>query len=518
MKSNIIATYLDLKGVKYTQSYISKFRSHPYENNLYGIYDFLSDYDLDMSAFRVEHISDISDKCPFITLLNHEFIIVTKANQDNVIYIKNGEPHILKIEQFERVWSHTVLFGHKKPTSKEPNYEKNKSKERKNILFRMIFWMSVVIALVSAIFINASNQDWLTITLIFLSIVGIFVCSALILETTNGETRVVKKICGIIKNGDCKAVSLSKGSTLFGYFRLCEIGTSFFIISLCVFISSPENINYLILFYICASIVSLWSVFYQVRIVKRWCVLCLIYFGIIWMQIIVVVCYNYKTHILFNSDTESTLTLILISAGYIIFTFIVHWIVNAFIKIKDYEIVNKKYNRLRMNRKVFNVLNETMREISPNIKTRISYGKKNSKNVITVFSNPFCKPCARMHNALDEFICRDCRIDYIFGYFDIEKSKVNKMLLSSYEKFGPQISWDILTKWYKSENKNLSFFDEYNLNPESEWVSEEYVNQNNWIELAKLYSTPTVIFNGRLLSLTYDIEDIKYLINRNCDG
>ncbi|MCH5346786.1 MAG: hypothetical protein J1E63_06725 [Muribaculaceae bacterium] len=80
-KNSLVACYLDMIGVIYTNKYVNEFSKHPYNNNLYGIYDFLSNYKLDLRAYKAAHLSDISEDCfPFITLLNHEFVIVKEIN------------------------------------------------------------------------------------------------------------------------------------------------------------------------------------------------------------------------------------------------------------------------------------------------------------------------------------------------------------------------------------------------------------------------------------------------------
>ena len=67
-KNSLVACYLDMIGVIYTNKYVNEFSKHPYNNNLYGIY-------------KAAHLSDISEDCfPFITLLNHEFVIVKEIN------------------------------------------------------------------------------------------------------------------------------------------------------------------------------------------------------------------------------------------------------------------------------------------------------------------------------------------------------------------------------------------------------------------------------------------------------
>lgn len=515
--NNLIANYLDIIGVTYTQKYTNEFSKHPYNNNLYGIYDFLSNYKLDLKAYRVAHLSNISEECfPFITLLNYEFVIVKKFNEGSVYYLKNGELHSIRVADFESVWSHSILCGKKVKVTKEPNYKKNKTQECKDFFFRMILLFSVVFLILGAILLSHDDQNWVTYTTLAFSVMGISVCYALILEATNSENKKITRLCGLIRNGDCKKVAESKGSVFLGFFKLCEIGSAFFISNLLWIAFYPDAIQTLFVFSLFGTLMSIWSVLYQYLIVKKWCILCLTVFGIIWLQILTLLIGIHYEAIIFNWSIREITTIFLIGFTYYLIAYTIHFAVDMIKKVKYHTILERKYDRLRFNSGVFKLLNNAMHEINPNeLCTRISFGKKDSQNIITVFSNPFCGPCANMHKTLLDFINRDCRIDYIFGYFDKERSEVNKYILSSYEIYGPSKTWNILSEWYNQSNKHVSFFEKYShLDPSSAWVSEEFENHKQWITESKLYSTPTILFNNHLLSSTYELEDLLYIINR----
>lgn len=217
-----------------------------------------------------------------------------------------------------------------------------------------------------------------------------------------------------------------------------------------------------------------------------------------------------------NWSKLSIIQIILIGCAYIILTYILHWFIESYVIYKNYKLVKNNYNKLRMKSDVFKLLNNAMRTIpSTRFKSRISFGDLNSDNVITIFSNPYCGPCAAMHNRLEDLIERDCRIDYVFGFFDEYKSQVNKLIISAYSAYGANKTWEILSEWYKQKTKDISFFDSYkDLDVSSEWVNTEFENHKRWISEAKLYSTPTIIYNNHLLSPSCEIDDFKYILNR----
>ena len=53
-KNNILVEFLDLIGVRYTESFSSRyFNEHPHKYNLYGLSKMLSDYGIENEAVQI---------------------------------------------------------------------------------------------------------------------------------------------------------------------------------------------------------------------------------------------------------------------------------------------------------------------------------------------------------------------------------------------------------------------------------------------------------------------------------
>ena len=86
---------------------------------------------------------------------------------------------------------------------------------------------------------------------------------------------------------DCGAVLTSKGGTVFSGLKLSDLSILYFMgLSICWVISLPvigQN-NAVLPITLLALPITFYSVFYQYRVIKKWCTLCLGVVAILWFQ------------------------------------------------------------------------------------------------------------------------------------------------------------------------------------------------------------------------------------------
>ena len=141
-------------------------------------------------------------------------------------------------------------------------------------------------------------------------------------------------------------------------------------------------------------------------------------------------------------------------------------------------------------------------------------GNLNANILVTVFSNPHCNPCAKLHKRIEEILQNEennlC-FQYIFTAFNEELKASSKALLSAYLDFPRGKAGEIISEWFDSgKNNKEEFFKKYELDPERENVVNEFDKHVEWNKDAGLHATPTILVNGFLLPDNYRIEDLKY--------
>lgn len=174
--------------------------------------------------------------------------------------------------------------------------------------------------------------------------------------------------------------------------------------------------------------------------------------------------------------------------------------------------VRWQYSHMKMSKKVFDSLQqgEVKYEVDD---SSIRFGNPKSNMIITVFSNPYCNPCAAMHKRLQAlYTSNSCLIQYIFTSFKPEWNKINKYLIAVYQQYGAEKAWEVYTEWYDNDKYSQeSFFDKFHLDMNSDDIEREFQRHEQWKRSTKFNATPTILVNGGKLPYGYNIEDVQYL-------
>ena len=165
-----------------------------------------------------------------------------------------------------------------------------------------------------------------------------------------------------------------------------------------------------------------------------------------------------------------------------------------------------------MNEKVFNLLLREGNKYAT-ADSSIEFGNKNSNIVVTVFSNPYCNPCATMHRRLQNlYASNSCLIRYVFTSFSLEWNIINKYLIAVYQQYGAEKAWKVYTEWYDNGKYSQEhFFDKFHLDMDSDDIEHEFQRHEQWRNTTKFSATPTVLVNGYKLPYGYRIEEMEHI-------
>lgn len=512
MTYKIITTLLTLLEIHHTKSFVQEtIKGTPFANSLYGIGLILAKYNVQTDSLRFKSKRDISsDVTPCIILYDGKFAIISNIDSSEISLIISGDKRvIISREKFENEWDGTALIPKATKYSKEPNYNKHRKEELK----RRCSYYGLSLAMIAIIFVlvtqNPYIASWVWWSILIINAIGVTLSILLLQKQLNIHNRISDRICGLTKDGDCDNVTHSTGSELFGLFKLSEIGFAFFATNILCLIIIPNAISILAIVSYLVLPFSLWSIWYQKFKAKSWCVLCLGVLTAMWLQASVY-CFSgivstYNITLIPLCITGLTYPLIFFALT--IFMSILsdkrkseHW-QSDFINLKAQDKVIAAYFQ-----------DGNSFEITSDFVSTMTFGSNDAPIEITVFSNPYCGPCASMHERLKDMPGDNIRIRYALTYFNDDLSQVNRYLIAAYQQLGPDKVWNIMTNWFKSgKEKGASFFQHYNLNIDSDSVIHEFNKQQNWSKTAGLNGTPTVIINGRELTGPYTVDDAKLI-------
>ncbi len=511
-EENIFLSFLRLLRVRYTSDFSQRYyEEHPYKNSMYGIKRMLKDYGIANEGLRLEPEYDLHRlPRPFIAHTGSGFVIVTDMDESQVNYLWQGKSITNSSEEFRKTWSGTVLVAETDDNSGEPGYTENRRKEIFEKLVSATF-LSIWILLAGLLLFQ--QQIWQTPGLLLsflLNVAGIYIGYLLLKKQFHIQSRYGDKICSMFKKSDCNNILESPAAKLFGVISWSEIGLGYFISNILLILFTPQLIPWLALINVCSLPYPVWSVWYQKTKARQWCPLCLAVQIILVLIFVVNLIFGYIT--LPQISPENLLTLA------ILYLLPVSFIMLAVPSLQDRD-KNKnvvyEMNSLKMKDEVFKATlkSQDYHEVST-LNSQIIWGNPDALIRVTVITNPYCQPCARMHNRLEKLLEvaeNKLAIQYIFVAFNDELKKANNLLTTIYLNNIPEQSLEIFKEWYEYGKLHWDEFQQkYAYDTKTEKVLLEIEHHDLWIEQHKITATPTLLINGYVLPDNYKVEDLLY--------
>ena len=145
-----------------------------------------------------------------------------------------------------------------------------------------------------------------------------------------------------------------------------------------------------------------------------------------------------------------------------------------------------------------------------------------TQNTITIVTNPFCGPCFKTHNQLEQYfnsVYKNLNIKIIFAVYPSIDSKsdrymVAKRIVALYKYKGAETAHDALKDWFR-DSGNFNRFKEWSDRHyiENEDVDDILLESERWCKENKIKKTPTIILNNKELPHFYDLSDIRYFVD-----
>jgi len=524
---NVIDTsgYLLKKlGVKFTDSFFSEtVRSHPYYPSLAVVSDVFLDYNIENEAIRVSYDDLLNIETPFMAHLTFKdgvFIVIEKVTEVEVsFYFERKSLRLLKKEDFLKTWDNIVFIAKTTPKSVEPDFKKHRQKELLEKLKIPALVSVVVLSFLSMLLLKPTTADYLPLFLA--KIIGLFYAILLVKQELGYHSEIADKLCTLSKSAGCNEVLHSKGSKLFGKLPFADMGLVWFMTSILYLfffsMSSMElpSLNLLGWIALFSIPMILFSISYQLFVVKKYCPLCLGVMGILVVELLLLF-FFYGFRFQLPHISELLLMFILLCLTSFIWF---EW-KQLTVKNKNLQHSEINYFRLRRNPAVIqSLLMESQKIGTATLPNPIFLTSKQSKVVLTEVINLYCKPCKTAFEKIKKLLSNSCN----------DTLDVNVILLCNTDNPENEMTKTALHFIALSEQQpvhqvKIALFDWFNLLDYKLW-SEKYpatVNENhleilkshsNWCKNNNIEGTPTSFFNHQKIPHSIDLEDLQYLIN-----
>ncbi len=518
-----IKNLIELLRVKVSAKALEDVRESSHYPSLDSLSTVLSDWNIENMGVRLSLDQLVEIPYPAIAHLhknNGHFVVLQKIENGMIQYVDPEEGQIIELlQEFEKKWSGVVLLVQADEKSGEPGYKQKRKIELFNQAGSMLsLLLGAALVLYPAFLLPPS-----LLPLYAIKVMGGILAVMLLLKQFGNTNLAVSSFCRLGGKSDCDAVIRSPASKLFGIVHLSELGVLYFLGST-IFINlsgfgSHSTAGWLLVLNGLVLPFTLFSVYYQWRVLKKWCPLCLAVMAIFWFEFIALMLGGLSVSLQIN---DFFLALFSFSLPLVFWLTVRERFVDSF-KIPSIE---RNLNKFVKSERVFRVLLEQEPPVDiGNFTTELQSGSPDASVELTIVSNPFCGPCSYAHTVVDDLLERfgdkiNVRFRFTVTPSDAA-SKTTRMvrhLITHAQNGSEQNTRSLLASWF-SENGKANIDQWIAQNPVTEVSNLEKIdsilkNHADWCKRVNIKATPTIFINGKKVPEEFSVSDLRFQIRK----
>ncbi|CAM3926480.1 vitamin K epoxide reductase family protein [Mucilaginibacter galii] len=523
LSTAILSSFIKELDVPVTrQSIKDELEKHPHYDSLLGYSDLLNNWRIPNAAYQLG-IDQLADApVPFIaSTQTGEFVIVNNVEETHVtISNEKYSRKRMSLMKFEALYSGAVLVAEKDDHSGEPNYVQKRQRELIENLRMPFFFAAVLALLLTFLFTHKIYISTINIPialLILIKTAGFITSILLLIQGIDAANPIIQKICSSSgDSSDCNAILKSKAANINDYLSWSEVGFFYFAGTWLILLFNSSHLSTLHILAI-LNIVSLpytfYSIYYQWRVAKKWCILCCTIQALLWLEFFPLLAYKFYE---ITPLTVNELSNIITGLAIPILTWIL--IKPYLMRVKQSVKSNGELRRFKYDSSVFErILSNQVKYALPLDTDSLIIGNREAANIITMVSNPYCEPCAEAHKTLHDWldIRDDIKLQIVFAtpdYKEDNEPDVAEHLMSLRNNNDHKVTEKALSDWYEQKQKGYDSWSRQYPKFDGGLAVEALNIQREWCKMTESWSTPTLFINGRRLPSNYEPGDIKYFI------
>lgn len=517
---------------------------HPDSPSLLSISDVLNNYGIENLAIKTD-----ADKLPEIPLpcitqiqaaeADFKYFTVIKEVTDSQVQFFDSEKHrwiSIARDDFARRFSGIVLLAQAGKKAGEKDYAHKIKAEKRLRLGRYSVALCLPVLVCAAgilAFTQVGSNAVIPFVFSVFTLGGCAISTLLLWYEVDQHNPALQQICSSGTKVSCGAVLQSKAAKIAGV-SWSAIGFSYFmgLLLFLLFLGLTNQValftaawlNTLALPYI------VFSIYFQWRIVKQWCVLCLGVQGILALQFATALIGGWHD-IMPIGTLLSPIVLLQALAAFAVPLIASAILLPALQKAKEGKEINIKLQKLKHNPQVFEALLPKQKEITDApMGLGITLGNSNASYKLIKVCNPYCDPCAKAHQPMEDLLHNnpDVQVQILFVATNNDhdsRTPPVKHLLAIAEQGNEAITKDALDDWYLAEKKDYDqFAGKYPMNGELNRQGTKIDDMKAWCDKVKIEFTPTFFVsladgehNSQAtyyqLPQMYTVNDLKYFFS-----
>ena len=435
----------------------------------------------------------------FLTLINEngqQLVLATKKKGWVFTENEDGKKSKFDVSEFKKRWSRNIIAIEKS----------TQSDSLTNI--REYWFVIPVVLLITFIFLK--EPPIVAVLRMVFAGLGLYISYLLVKEKVGFHSPSVLSVCTSLPNSNCNDVINSKGGNITKNLSLADASFLYFIVLLIANIILNNNliISTMLLLGIP---VSLYSIYYQGLILKKWCPLCI--------GIVIVLGLSASTLIWEASTLLSNMEII-------VFLLFLSLLIPAYFYVKNLIEKSRKQEqeiiasrRFKRNPEIFQKIMADAEVINDTalIKGEIIIGNENATTYLITYTNPLCGHC---RNAFESYlkivemypdIKIVIRLNTEAEDFDSPSTQISCKLIEINNEKGTQEFINAYISWFKDKN-----IDEWLKKYGKPKFKQSYLlllqEHKKWALNNKISYTPATIIGNKIFPSSYNHDDLVYVI------
>ena len=515
---------LNHSGVRIDNDLLTdELEKHPDYPSLLAVCDVLTAFNIENSAFRVSYEELSGVPCPFLAHVNTDdgdLVEVTRMDGNNIyVSSEKWEKHKLSIEAFKKIFTGVVLTIEPPEGQIAPKTFTNTLKAIKTPVAAVGLALVFMAALVfhTGYFANLS---WQVLSLTAFKTAGLIIAILLLIQSIDSNNPLVQVLCQTKGKTNCNAILSSKAAKVFDGLGWSEVGFFYFAGTWLFLLFGGGSLltwKALALLNFVSLPYTFYSIYYQARIARQWCVFCCAVQALLWLEFIPLINVYISNKSLrpaghLSGDLSALAICLLIP--------VILWVLLKPLLLSEQQLdpLKEQLRKFKYNTLLFSkLLAEQPKFTQPGDDWSIALGNPEAANIITMVSNPYCPPCAKTHKILDEFLDQNlnlqARIVFTANNSDNDiKTPVSRHLMALNELTDKTIIKQAMHDWYEQKQKDYKAWAKVYPVELNEAEYHKLDKQKEWCQTAEVTFTPTFLLNGYRLPDLYQLPDLKYML------
>lgn len=491
--------------------------THPYFPSINAITDLFDHFKIENVAAELPIEVSIISELPS-TFLAHikednseKIVLVVKKNHELKLMYDAKITKRVSYQEFVSLWTGVIVAVEKNED------ETKKNTNRQSILKTGAIGVSILLVIATLFMSPISIVGY---GYLLISLIGLYISVLLVQKELGLHSKSLDKFCEASENNSCDDVLNSKGALIFNTFKLSDVGIVYFLgFILTIILSSITAIetNYLVIQSLSAlSILFIpYSMYYQWRVIKKWCPLCLVVLGTLLAQAIISFTLLDLEFIAYSNELFLTLF------SFLFLSFVWAALKPGYKKTQEFNALQLEHYKFKRNSSLFiTALKATdKKEMAIAGLHEIVLGNKNAAVQIVLITNPKCFFCKEAHQVFHDVLINRKEDMQLLIRFNINTSnpesnqglEISNQLLEIYKNQGEQDVMQALDEIYSDMDAEVWL---------QKWKSTTFLNHVSDLEKAQEWCvkntvnfTPAVFVNGYLFPKEYNKKDISFFID-----